>query len=157
MIYLGTDKWDGPTTLHEMLNTKNERILRRIPNYFINLFSLADFRDEDFEKINTDLGFAMNAIRRTNVDLVDLLQQNKGREIDRQSAVFINEFADPHLEYTVSDEGGKIDMCKSMQEHDKKQRYSRPLMLIESSSRMTRRSSSWWSNNWSFRLNMSSA
>lgn len=35
VIYLGSEKWDGPTTLHEMLNTKNERILKRIPNYFI--------------------------------------------------------------------------------------------------------------------------
>lgn len=28
VIYLGTKKWDGPTTLHEMLNTMNERILK---------------------------------------------------------------------------------------------------------------------------------
>ena len=120
MIYLGAEKWDGPTTLHEMLNTKNERILKHIPNYFINLFSPADFRDEDFLKFNTDLGFAMDAIRRTNADIAEFLLRNEGREIDRQSAVFINEFADLHLEYAYMDKGGKVDMCKSMQEHDMK-------------------------------------
>lgn len=117
VIYLGADKWDAPTTLHEMLNTKNERILKHIPNYFINLFSPADFRDEDFLKFNTDLGFAMDAIRRTNADIAEFLLSNKGREIDRQSAVFINEFADLNLEYADLDKGGKIDMCKSMQEY----------------------------------------
>ena len=117
VIYLGADKWDAPITLHEMLNTKNERILKHIPNYFINLFSPADFRDEDFQKFNTDLGFAMDAIRRTNADIAEFLLSNKGREIDRQSAVFINEFADLHLEYADSDKGGKVDMCKSMQEY----------------------------------------
>lgn len=62
----------------------------------------------------------MNAIRRAKTDLADFLLQNQGREIDRQSAMFINEFADLHLEYSESEKGGKIDMCKSMQEHDKK-------------------------------------
>ena len=50
VIYLGSEKWDGSTTLHEILNTKNERILKQIPNYFINLFSPADLRDEVFQK-----------------------------------------------------------------------------------------------------------
>ena len=50
VIYLGADKWDAPTTLHEILNTKNGSILKQIPNYFINLFSPADFRDEGFQK-----------------------------------------------------------------------------------------------------------
>lgn len=120
VIYLGADKWDAPTTLHEMLNTKNECILKHIPNYFINLFSPADFRDDDFQKFNTDLGFAMDAIRRMNADIAEFLLSNQGKEIDRQSAVFINEFADLHLEYADSDKGGKVDMCKSMQEHDMK-------------------------------------
>ena len=103
-----------------MLNTKNEHIPKHIPNYFINLFSPADFRDEDYQKFNMDLGFAMDAIRRTNEDIAEFLLSNKGREIDRQSAVFINEFADLHLEYADSNKGGKVDMCKSMQEHDMK-------------------------------------
>ena len=120
VIYLGAEKWDGPTMFHEMQNTKNERILKHIPNYFINLFSPADFRDEDILKFNTDLGFAMDAIRRTNADFAEFLLRNEGRKIDRQSAVFISEFADLHLEYSDSDKGGKIDMCKSMQEHDMK-------------------------------------
>lgn len=59
----------------------------------------------------------MDAIRRTNADIAEFLLRNEGREIDRRSAVFINEFADLHLEYTDSDKGGKIDMCKSMQEY----------------------------------------
>lgn len=120
VIYLGSEKWDGSTTLHEMLNTKNERILKRIPNYFINLFSPADFEDADFQKFSTVLGFAMDAIRRTRAGIADFLLANKGRMIDRQSAVFINEFASLHLEYDDSVEGGRTDMCKAMEEHDLK-------------------------------------
>lgn len=62
----------------------------------------------------------MDAIRRINADIAGFLLCNEGRDIDRQSDVFINEFADLHLKYTDSDKGGKIDMCKSMQEHDMK-------------------------------------
>ena len=44
VFYLGANKWDALATLYEMLNTKNERILKYMPNYFINLFSPAGFR-----------------------------------------------------------------------------------------------------------------
>ena len=117
VIYLGSEKWDGPTTLHEMLNTKNERILKHIPNHFINLFSPADFRDEDFQKFNTDLGFAMDAVRRTKKGIAEFILRNRGKEIDRQSAIFINGFADLNLRYDDSDSERGIDMCQAMQDY----------------------------------------
>ena len=128
VIYFGADKRDALTTLHEMLNTKNERILKHIPNYF-NTPSPVDFRDEDFQKFNTDLGFAMDAIRRTNGGYCRVPSQQQGQRDRQAEHCFINEFADLHLAYSDLDKEGKVDMCKSMQEYTLK---TKVLTAIES-------------------------
>ena len=50
-IYFGPDEWDGPLSLHEMMNVKDKRLLSVIPNYRINLMAQARIDDADFEKL----------------------------------------------------------------------------------------------------------
>ncbi|MCR5127113.1 MAG: hypothetical protein K6B69_03325 [Lachnospiraceae bacterium] len=57
--YLGDTLWDGPSSLHEMLDFKNDAIKSFVPDYRINLISPADMDDDEFTKFNTDLGFAI--------------------------------------------------------------------------------------------------
>ena len=49
VIYFGASEWDGPMRIHDMLNTKNERLLRFVPDYRINLIAPAQVPDEDLK------------------------------------------------------------------------------------------------------------
>lgn len=59
VVYLGDTPWDGPRSLHDMLDFKNDAIKDFVPDYKINLISPADMDDDEFTKFNTDLGFAI--------------------------------------------------------------------------------------------------
>lgn len=120
VIYFGPDEWDAPMSIHEMFDVKDERILRMIPDYRINLIAPAEIADEDFEKFNTDLGFAMKVLKYQRDSAVKIIEQSKNRKIDRETAEFLNKVADLKLVYTEPEEEGGVDMCKAMEDYTKK-------------------------------------
>ena len=50
VIYFSPDKWDGPVCLHEMLAVTNEKLLRFIPDYKINLITPEGLDKEQMER-----------------------------------------------------------------------------------------------------------
>ena len=63
VIYFGASKWDGPMSIHEMLSTQNEQLLRFVPEYRINLLAPAQISKEDFSKFKTDFGKVLAYIK----------------------------------------------------------------------------------------------
>ena len=120
VIYFGPDEWDGPTSIHDMLKVPDERMLRVIPNYSINLIAPARIDDEDFGKFNTDLGLAMKVIKYQKTSAVDIIQQTNHRKIDRGTAEFLNRVVNLNLVYQEPAEEGEVDMCKAMEDYTKK-------------------------------------
>lgn len=53
-LYWGADEWDAPTHLHEMFGETDEKLMRFIPNYHVNL--VAPSLIENFDKFKTELG-----------------------------------------------------------------------------------------------------
>ncbi len=47
VIYWGAGEWDGPMSLHEMMDTKDADILRYIPDYRINLIAAQQMSDAE--------------------------------------------------------------------------------------------------------------
>ena len=120
VIYFGPDEWDGPTSIHDMLKVPEERMLRVIPNYSINLIAPARIDDEDFGKFNTDLGLAMKVIKYQKTSAVEIIQQTNHRKIDRGTAEFLNRVVNLNLVYQEPAEEGEVDMCKAMEDYTKK-------------------------------------
>ena len=120
VIYFGPDEWDGPTSIHDMLKVPDERMLRVIPNYSINLIAPARIDDEDFCKFNTDLGLAMKVIKYQKTSAVEIIQQTNHRKIDRGTAEFLNRVVNLNLVYQEPAEEGEVDMCKAMEDYTKK-------------------------------------
>ena len=120
VIYFGPDEWDGPTSIHDMLKVPDERMLRVIPNYSINLIAPARIDDEDFGKFNTDLGLAMKVIKYQKTSAVEIIQQTNHRKIDRGTAEFLNRVVNLNLVYQEPAEEGEVDMCKAMEDYTKK-------------------------------------
>ena len=120
VVYLGDTPWDGPRSLHDMLDFKNDAIKDFVPDYKINLISPADMDDDEFTKFNTDLGFAMNVIKHQSNNADEIIGATNHRKIDRDTAVFLNTAARLHLEY--EEKTGGIDMCKALDNRIQKEK-----------------------------------
>ena len=81
----------------------------------IQLIAPAEMDDEDFDKFNTDLGFAMKVIKHQNIDAADIIKGTKNRRIDRDTAEFLNNIVDLNLVYSEPKEENEVSMCKSME------------------------------------------
>ena len=118
VVYFGDTPWDGPKSLHDMLDFKNDAIKSYVPDYKLNLISPADMEDEEFGKFSTDLGFAMEVIKHQSSDADEVIERTNHRKIDRDTALFLNTAVKLNLEY--EEETGGVDMCLAMEKKEKK-------------------------------------
>ena len=114
-VYFGADEWDGPLSLHEMMNVRDKRLLSVIPNYRVNLIAPARIDDADFEKFNTDLGIAMKVLKYQNNGADRLIMDLGDRKVGRHTAEFLNVQAKLGLTFEESKKEGEVDMCKAME------------------------------------------
>ena len=130
VIYLGADEWDAPTSIHEILKVPDNRLLRVIPDYFINLIAPADIADEDFEKFHTDFGFAMKVIKHQKDKATEIIRATNHRRIDRSTAEFLNTVVNLNLVYEEPKEEVTVDMCKAMEENNKRMKIEGAIELL---------------------------
>lgn len=117
VIYWSADAWEGPVSLHEMLDTDDVNILRFVPDYRLNILAPESIADSDFEKFSTALAEVFQYIKKSNnkADLDRLLQENSNfRHMDRESAELINTVTKSNIQF----EHGKetVDMCTAIQQ-----------------------------------------
>ena len=132
VIYFGAEEWDAPVSIRKMIKVPDERMLRVIPDYFINLIAPAKIDDEDFDKFNTDLGFAMKVIKHQGDDAVEIIKSTNHRKIDRDTAEFLNTVANLNLVYEEPAEEVTVDMCKAMEENNKKMKVEGAVEMLRS-------------------------
>ena len=122
-IYLGASEWDGPMSIHEMLSTKNRKLLRFVQDYRIHLIAPGQMEDEEFLKFKTDFGKVLHYIKysKDKEKLYDLTHQgNRFRNVDPDSANLINVVTGSELKLEVKE--GQVDMCKAIDEMRKESR-----------------------------------
>jgi len=128
VVYFGDTPWDGPKSLHDMLDFKNDAIKSYVPDYKLNLISPADMEDEEFAKFSTDLGFAMEVIKHQSSDADEVIERTNHRKIDRDTAEFLNTAVKLNLEY--EEETGGVDMCKAMENYKVKNEVMGAIKLM---------------------------
>lgn len=115
-IYFGADEWDGPLSLHDMMDVKDARLLRAIPNYWVNLIAPARIEDADFKKFSTDLGIALKVLKYQDKGSVRQVIRDLGnRKVGRATADFLNVQAKLGLVFEEPTEEGAVNMCKGME------------------------------------------
>ena len=129
VVYWGDTPWDGPRSLHDMLDFRNDAIKSFVPDYKLNLISPADMEDEEFTKFSTDLGFAMEVIKHQSSDADEVIERTNHRKIDRDTAEFLNTAVKLGLEY--DEETGGVDMCKAMDNRDRKKEVTGAIKLMK--------------------------
>lgn len=102
--------WDGATSIHELLSTKDNHILQFVPDYKLNLLSPNLLTDKDFDKFHTNLGVAMQFLKHQHDDNMNWLQ-NRKQLVDRATAEFIRTATGTMFE--IDKEEGVIDMCRA--------------------------------------------
>lgn len=60
-IYWGSEEWDGPLTLREMLDASDERILKSVPDYRPNILIPSRMTDRKISEYSNglDIAFAL--------------------------------------------------------------------------------------------------
>ena len=115
-VYWGSETWDAPRSLHEMLNTDDKDVLNYVSDYKLNL--IAPNEITDFEKFKTSLGLVFKAIKyssdenRMNLLLNDNSEYNR---LDGETVTAINTFTNINLNYTEKEDF--TDMCKAWDDH----------------------------------------
>jgi len=115
VVFFNPARWDGPESIHEMLNTKDEELLQYVPDYKIHLLTPYNMKDEDFEKFYTDFGKLLKYIKYSNDEKALYRITHEGdfyQNIDTESALLMNEMTGSKLQ--LNEEGGKVNMCKAI-------------------------------------------
>ena len=117
VVYFGADQWDGPMSIHEMLQPGEARLKRFVPDYRINLIAPMLLPDEDFEKFSTDFREVMQYIKYSR-DVQKLEQAVEGNarfaSINRSAAELINLATNSQIQ--LSEEGEKVNMCEAIRQ-----------------------------------------
>lgn len=126
VVYLGEEKWDGPRSLFDMLDVRDERLYRFLSNYKLNLISPADMGDGEFTKFHTELGYALKLIKHQSEDADELILREGHRKISLETAHFLN--AAMKLDLEFEQESGGVDMCKSIEKRYKEKEVTGAIM-----------------------------
>ena len=111
-LYWGADKWDGPRTLHDMLEHSDETLIKFIPDYHINLVVPEEI--DDFKKFRTTLGEVLETIKVSNdkEQMRQLIFSNPVfQKMDNESVAAINTFLGTNIPLNKTEE--VTDMCKA--------------------------------------------
>ena len=122
VVYVGPKPWDGPRSLYDMMDIKDDRLKQFVPDYWINLISPVDMEDADIEKFRSQLNLAMRVLKHQNEDADRIIEATGHEKIDGDTARFLNVAANLKLE--IDEKAGEVDMCMAMEKRYQKERIT---------------------------------
>ena len=100
-----------------MLSVQDPEILSMVPDYRINLFSPAEIKDEELDKLQSNLKEVMLFIKysKDKRKLQELTSQTPGfRSLELKAARVIDSITGINLRFTETE--GRVNMCQAVQE-----------------------------------------
>lgn len=116
VIYFGSKEWDGPLSLSEMFDVKNEKILKYVNDYRVNIIQPRNI--DDLSGFTTDLGlileFFKNAENKTQMR--EYLDNNREAlsGLEEDAVELLTVCGNVNIENAETDEGGNVNMCKAI-------------------------------------------
>ena len=107
----------SPRSLHEMLSVQDPEILSMVPDYQINLFSPAEIKDEELNKLQSNLREVMLFIKyaKDKRKLKELTSENSSfQSLELKAARVIDSITGINLRFTETE--GSVNMCQAVQE-----------------------------------------
>ncbi|MBO5753988.1 MAG: Rpn family recombination-promoting nuclease/putative transposase [Proteobacteria bacterium] len=122
VCYFGKTPWDGPLSLHDLIQFSDERMKAYIPNYFINLFDPHCMSPEKIDKLQSDLGAIYACYKAYDDKVLDTFFETdcRLRAVAPVTSVLLNKVfhLDTRILNTTTEE---TDMCQIIQERYKQE------------------------------------
>lgn len=117
VILFHGDKWDGPLSIHDMLDLQDEEILPFVENYRIHLIEPCSIEPELLGHFHSNLREVISFFKysknkeklRTMFD-----EDERFRRLDRKAARVIQECGD--VKFEIEEEEEKVNMCKGWED-----------------------------------------
>lgn len=114
VIHFGSEEWDGPMSLHEMMHVKDKRLMEFVQDYRIHLIDPAGITDEELEKFSSSLREVLSYIKysKDKKKLSKLLQDNPRMRMEVNAARVIQTITNTKMKIQ---KGSKvIDVCRAI-------------------------------------------
>ena len=124
VVYFQPEKWDGPKSLHEMLNFTgmSEEMINVIPDYKMLMLQPSDYEETFTGKLKSTLPIVLGLLKQSGSkrefkNYIDK-HSNIFRELSYDAAAVINEYCSMGIEISEEQVNGKevVDMCKAVEE-----------------------------------------
>lgn len=116
VLHFGANEWDGPLSLHEMMDVKNKNLMNYVQDYQIHLIDPAKLSKEDLEKFSTSLREVMGYIKysKDKNRLSEFLTDNPRMLMEANAARVIKAVTNTPL--NIPDNAEVIDVCKAVED-----------------------------------------
>ena len=122
VVYLQPEEWDGPKSLHEMLDFTGmtDEMVGMIPDYKMMILQPSAYEEAEKSGLKSTLSIVLGLLKRagSKTEFKNYIDghSNIFRELSYNAAVVINEYC--NMGITVEEINGKesVDMCKAVEE-----------------------------------------
>ncbi len=136
-IFFGSEKWDGPLSLFDMMDISDPDVLACMDNYHVHLVAPAQMADEEIMKFQSSLREVMLFIKyskdRENLSRILKANEKRFREVERRAADVIEAITNSGIKYDESKEA--VDVCQAIQEMRKESERNGRLMQAQESAK----------------------
>ncbi|KAI4447496.1 hypothetical protein C823_002015 [Eubacterium plexicaudatum ASF492] len=117
-IFFGSEEWDGPLSLFDMMDVSDPEVLACVDNYHVRLIAPAQMADEEIMKFQSSLREVMLFIKyskdKENLSMVLAANERRFREVERRAADVIEAITNSGIKYDEEDE--VVNVCQAIQE-----------------------------------------
>ena len=117
-VFFGSEEWDGPLSLFEMMDVSDPEVLACMDNYHVRLIAPAQMADEEIMKFQSSLREVLLFIKysENKDELSRMLENNQKRfgELERRAVDVIKAVTNAGIKYKRSEEA--VDVCKAIQD-----------------------------------------
>lgn len=117
-VYFGEEEWTGPTSLSDMMEVKDPRVLACLNDYKLHLIAPARMSDEEIMKFQSSLREVLLFIKysKDKESLDRILKENEERfkEVERRAVDVIEVITHSGLKYEENERS--VNMCQAIRE-----------------------------------------
>ena len=132
-IFFGSEEWNGPLSLFEMMDVSDPDVLACMDDYHVRLIAPAQMTDDEIMKFQSSLREVMLFIKyskdRENLSRVLATNEKRFRELERRAADVIEAITNSGIKYDESEE--VVDVCQAIQEMRKESEQKKAMEVAE--------------------------
>lgn len=122
VVYLQPEKWDGPMSLHDMLDfgELSDEVTELIPDYKMVLLQPENYSEKQSKNMQSSLGIILGLLNctETKEDFQRYLDSHEKEleSLSESAMAVLNEYCELNIPEKEIEEGEVVDMCKAVRE-----------------------------------------